>query len=167
MKFDPAKYVPLGIDAKRAFVCAATFLAVSVVYSMGFLFRYLNYYGELFIWQNGEKILAPDQVMADFNLILDGYLNGFIVTVIFMIGTAAYYYIYHYHGGSKSIYTMRRLPSRMELWKRCLAIPAATILSCALLAFILTLVYFGVYMLFTPDECLAPDQWQKLWNFLK
>jgi len=34
----------------------------------------------------------------------------------------------------------------------------------AKMAFVLLLVYFAVYMIFTPGQCLTPGQWTKLWE---
>ena len=62
-------------------------------------------------------------------------------------------YLSHYQGG-RSIYTMRRLPHRGELWRRCLAVPAATALTALAAAAVLTAVYFGIYLIFTPAVCL-------------
>lgn len=164
MKLDLSKYVPLGIDSKRALNRSAVFLGVSAVYSMGFAFSYLNARNSLYMVEHRVRVLIPGAMMPDFASILGGYLMGFAVTAIFMLGLAAYYYIYHYHGGSRSMYTMRRLPDRWDLWRRCLTIPLVTILASALAAFLVMLVYFGIYMLFTPDECISPDQWRKIWD---
>ena len=35
---------------------------------------------------------------------------------------------------------------------------------CLLAAFVVLLLYFGYYMIATPEQCLTPDQWQKIWR---
>ena len=163
MRPDIKNYVPLGVDGNHEFRWTIWAMICSAVYSLGFFFRYLNYYGDLFEWRDGEKILKAGAVMEDFTVILGGYLNGFAAVAVCMAGLAAYHYAYHYQG-SRSIYTMRRLPSRAELWKRCLALPAAAIALSALAAFALMLLYYGVYMAATPEKCLTPGQWRKIWS---
>ena len=49
---------------------------------------------------------------------------------------------------------MRRLPNRGELWRRCLAVPAATALAALAAVAVLAAVYFGIYLIFTPAACL-------------
>ena len=84
-------------------------------------------------------------------------------TSLCLVLLAAYHYAYH-RQGSKSIYLMRRLPSKLELHRRCLTLPIAGILIALLTAFLLLLIYYAVYMNVTPAECLMPGQWQKLWR---
>ena len=37
---------------------------------------------------------------------------------------------------------------------------------CLAAALILLLVYFAVYQLVTPEACLTPGQWEKLWRVI-
>ena len=68
--------------------------------------------------------------------------------------------------GSKNIYLMKRLPSRWELHRRCILLPALGMVGSLVMGFTLLMIYFAIYMLVTPDRCLPPDQWQKLWSVL-
>lgn len=91
-------------------------------------------------------------------------MAGFWITAACMAALAAWHYAYHYQG-SRSIYLMRRLPSRWELWRRCLALPAAGAVCALLLAALLLLCYFGLYLLLTPRPCLQPGQWAGLGRY--
>ena len=53
---------------------------------------------------------------------------------------------------------------RVELHRRCLTLPICAAFGCAVCAFVLLLVYFAIYMLMTPQECLQPEQWYKIWR---
>jgi len=75
------------------------------------------------------------------------------------------HYQYH-HRVSKSIYTMKRLPNRWELHRRCWSLPLCCFAAVLLTGFLLLLVYYAVYLLVTPAENLAPDQWKKLWSVI-
>lgn len=109
------------------------------------------------------KRLKPGAVMPDFRDILGASLYGFFVLALAMAGLAFYYYIYHYQG-SRSIYLMKRLPDKNELHKRCLTVPITVAALALVTAFIVILLYYCLYLYVTPEECLSPHQWQKLWN---
>lgn len=67
-------------------------------------------------------VLRPGAVMEDFAQLLDWMLLGFAVTAVCMAALAVWHYASHFQG-SRSIYTMRRLPQRWELARRCLTLP--------------------------------------------
>ncbi|MFR8267820.1 MAG: hypothetical protein ACLVC5_09315, partial [Clostridia bacterium] len=74
-----------------------------------------------------------------------------------------YHYGYHFRG-SKSIYTMRRLPSKHPLARRCLTVPVLGAAAAALSALLLICLYYLLYIAVTPEQCLVPGQWQKFWS---
>lgn len=72
--------------------------------------------------------------------------------------------VYNYSGfrnGSKSHYLMRRLPDRWEYHRRCLTLPLLTILAGLVLIPVLLGLYYAIYIHFTPEQCLQPDQWER------
>lgn len=162
-KIDLKQYVPLGIDYKAEIKRVCVVFAVGDIYSLGFLFSYYKNYDDLFYWHGGKKILVEGVIMPDFVSILNNYLMGFAVIILYMAALAVYYYAYHYLG-SKSVYLMKRLPEHYELLKRCIIFPLAISILCIFAAFMLMSIYFGVYMWITPNECLMPGQWQKIWG---
>ena len=72
---------------------------------------------------------------------------------------AAYNYV-GFRNGSKSHYLMRRLPDKWEHHRRCLALPLLAILAGLVLIPILIAVYYAIYLHFTPEQCLQPNQWE-------
>ena len=101
--------------------------------------------------------------MPDFVEIFDRSYWGFLVVILIALATIGMHYIYHYQE-SKSIYTMRRLPSRWELHRRCLTLPVVAIVVYLIMAFAILLILYTAYMKITPDVCLTPGQWQKIWS---
>ena len=101
--------------------------------------------------------------MPDFTEILDRSLWGFLVAIIAALALIGVHYACHYQD-SKSIYTMRRLPNRWELHRRCLTLPLLAAAVYLILAFVILLIFYAVYMNLTPDVCLTPGQWQKIWS---
>lgn len=157
------RLVPAGLNVQAECRAFGLGLGISALYSLIFLFRYAQAREALFEWTLRGKALKEGAVMANFCDLMDGLLLGFVVLALSMAGVAVYHYIYHYQG-SRSIYVMRRLRSRWELPRRCLAMPVMGAVSSGLIAFVLVLLYFGVYILFTPKACLQPGQWSQLWR---
>lgn len=164
-KHNLARQVPLGINLNQELGWFATGIGASLLYSLGFLARYSKEYQSLFLWDGMTKKLDTSAVMPDFVRILGGSLSGLLVLALCMVALAVYHYSYHYQG-SKSIYLMKRLPNRWELPRRCLALPLLGIITCLCVALLMLLIYYAVYMAFTPPACLAPQQWQKIWSVL-
>jgi len=132
-----------------------------------FLFALLRFY-TVFSWYL-EDIYYPDSiryngtVMADFDDVFSGCLLGFCVMALSAVPRAVINYMYHFRG-SKSIYLMRRLPKKNELWKRCITFPAACAVLAGIAAFLTMLVCFYIYLIAVPDAALRPGQWEKLWS---
>lgn len=163
MRIDAGRLVPLGMDHEQELKWVRIGLVANTIYSLGYVIRLTDRYGRLFYTAPGIKMLIPDAVMPDFVEILGGSLAGFMIVALCMLPLMAYHYFYHYQG-SRSIYLMKRLPKRFELARRCAALPLIMAAVSLLAAFVLLLIYFGLYMLVTPEPCLAPDQWLKIWN---
>ena len=157
------RIIPPGANAKQPFSFCIRGIVIGIIFNL-FLFwsRYTSAFLALYEYEDGVRVRTGD-MMTDFYILYDGTLVCFLAFVVAVLGFMAYYYSYYYQG-SKSIYLMRRLPSRFELHKRALTTP---IIMCAVFiisAFILTLINFGLYMLITPNNCILPYQWQKLWG---
>ena len=153
---------PPGFPWKNTLKGLAWAGSLSLLWSLSFFYTYLVYYDQLFqTMLSGKKILQEGAVMADFGFILKGKQNGFLIIALAMIGLAVYHYTYFYHG-SKSIYLMKRLPRRSELWHRCIVLPVAVMVASMAVAAVLTLGYYAFYMAVTPPSCLTPGQWETL-----
>ncbi|MGI6358926.1 MAG: hypothetical protein ACOX2K_09595 [Bacillota bacterium] len=160
-----APHVPPGVDVSQELRWLCYGGIAAWLYSCGFLVRYASRYDSLFHWDGTARVLDTRAIMPDFVEILGGSLNGFLILALCAVAMIAYHYAYHYQG-SKSIYLMKRLPSRWELPRRCLTLPLLAVLACLCAALLLLLIYYGIYMALTPRACLAPDQWQKIWSVL-
>ena len=141
-------------------------LAFSVFISLVFFVgRYSNARDRLYYkdYETGEKFLWDGAIMTDFADVLGWSLAGLFLTAAICLSYIIIRYNY-LNKESKSIYLMRRLPKRGELWRRCAAAPLLRAAICLVFAFVLLLLYFAIYMIATPDQCLAPDQWAKIWR---
>lgn len=164
MKIDLSRHAPPGYDLKAEKGLFIAGMVLSILYSLfAFGNRFSNHLAELY-WINGStKTLKAGAIMPDFVEILDGTLVGFFVLSACFLAQIAAHYVYHYQG-SKSIYTMRRLPNRRELHRRCLTLPVLAAAIFLIMAFVFLLIFYADYMIVTPDVCLTPDQWQKIWS---
>lgn len=167
-KLDLTRWAPPGLNLKPEIKFFAAGLVLAVLYSFLFFERYLSARADLYIYSysSSTRVLLPDAVMPDFYILLEHYWAGLAVLAVCMLALIIYHYVYH-RQDSKSIYLMRRLPSRWELHRRCLTLPLIAILICLLTAIILLLLFYGTYNVFTPKECLMPHQWQKLWSVIR
>ncbi|MBC5733418.1 hypothetical protein NE547_05880 [Flavonifractor sp. DFI.6.63] len=104
------------------------------------------------------RVLIPGAVMAPFPTFLSGVFTGFWALALCMPALAVFHYAWHFQG-SRSIYRMRRLPQRWELWRRCLAGPLAGALGCLLAAGLTLLLCLLCYWFQTPAACRAADLW--------
>lgn len=160
------RYAPPGIDPWREAQRMGWGLLAAAVYSGRFLIAYSTARGNLFQWEHGKKILIEGAVMPDFAELFSGSFAGLWMFAICMAAVAAWHIAYHYQGGSRSVYLMRRLPDRWEYGRRCLTLPALGVLAAVCVAALLTLAYFAIYLGCTPKSCLTPGQWGKLWGMV-
>lgn len=163
MKLDIVRYAPPGIDLRQEKGFFITGLIGATLYSLVFLLRYYQARTNLYEWQGGKRVLIPDYPMVDFAQLIDKALVGFLALSLCMLALIVYHYAY-YHRGSKSIYLMRRLPDSTLLHRQCLTLPLGAIALCLISAALLLLIYYVIYMAFTPEICLTPGQWQKIWG---
>ena len=164
-RIDWDRWVPAGVDGRGTFRGVAWLLGAAMGLTLSVPFRYIALRGELYDWTGtGERVLIPERVMAPFYEVLGGALWGFGILALCLAALAVRQYLFHWQGGSRSIYLMRRLPDRWELHRRCLTLPALGAAGGVLAAGALVLLYYGLYRLATPAECLQPGQWRLLWQ---
>lgn len=157
------KNLPPGMNPteERKFVKIG--LVLSGVISFLDLIVYFSELNQLYQYHGGRRILDVSRKMPDFVEVFQRFPIGFAILAVCMLGFVIYHYVYHYRG-SKSIYLMRRLPNRFELHRRAWSYPLCVIVVCVLCVIMLFWLYFGLYLLVTPDECLVPGQLYRLWN---
>ena len=160
-------YAPPGMSLWRERAVFWSLLAVAVWYSLRFF--------STFQWhlQNVQDRLETYDAwgvdmrvnMTDLSDLLEGKFALFGVVILFCLIAIGARYRY-YHQGSKSIYLMRRLPDRSEWHRSCLVQPLLRIALVLVVMTVLLLIFYTVYMNQVPEECLQPNQWQKLWRWI-
>lgn len=159
MRIPIERYAPPGVDVQKEVERTVWGLIAAAVLSLRFLLSYLDFRDNLFTTaSNGSRVLKAGILMPSFRSIFSWSFLGFVIFLLAMAALAVLHAAYHYQGGSRPIYLMRRLPDRWEYWRRCLALPAAGAL-CALAAMAILLgIYLAVYLNCTPAQCL-----QEMW----
>ena len=158
------KLSPPGYDLslERNFCMAAAITAVLL--NLNFFSTFSVELQELYVrLAGGEKILKPDAVMPYFAEILGDDLLLFVFAVICALTFIGHRYFYFYRG-SKSIYLMRRLPDAGLLHRQCWVLPCLWVLADILLALLLFFLFYGCYLIFTPEAAMQPGQWEKIWE---
>lgn len=96
-------------------------------------------------------------------------LSGAFVFMNVILLFAAYSIFIHYTSfrrGSMSIYTMKRIPDRMELHRRCLALPVMAVLIAVIIMTLEVLFFRHLYLTNTPAQILPPDGGLDIWRLL-
>lgn len=156
-------FTPPGISAGKELGGFAGGLAVAWLISMNYFNRLANARAELFHIHERRRVLIEGAVMENFSSVLGDSLNSFGFLCILLLGLVVWHYLY-YHQETKSIYLMKRLSSRLEIHKRAWTLPLLAIAVTLIAVFLVLLLYFGIYMIATPEQCLAPGQWQNIWR---
>ncbi len=157
--------VPPGYPVKTELRLWCGGLLLALVWSFGYFGRLAKALDGLYTTLPGNKrVLVPGAVMPGFAGVLDGALVPFVLLAFCMLGFALSHYAYHWQG-AKSVYLMRRLPDA-ALWHRlCLTLPLLTVLATLAAAAVLTAIYFALYLLRTPAQCLLPGGlMQQFWG---
>ena len=163
-KFDAERLAPPGFPFVTEQALFWIGIAIAACYSFLFFSSFSDALDTLYLdYSGGRRVLDSSAVMPDFKELLGSSLYGFPTVACSTI----FFVVLHYTSfsqGSKSIYLMRRLPDPWELHKRCLTLPLLGAVTALVLGFVVLLLYFGIYEIMTPNSCLMPDQWAKLWR---
>ena len=147
---------PPGIDFISQLKVVLIGLSIAIGWSVSYFAKYLSARSDLYEYSLKGMVLKEGAVMREFNLLLHDVvdsLTGFSIFYMVMIGLVLYYYLSYYQE-SKSIYLMRRLPDKWELHKRCVVLPFAALLTGVITELAIVMLYYGIYLMFTPKECL-------------
>lgn len=156
------KLFPVGFPYKMEVALCRLACIFTVGYSLIFFLSYADHYENLFL-DTKQTVLKPGAVMVDFYKIVSDCFVFYLAPFLLFFAFAVFHWVYHYQH-SKSIYTMRRLPQKGELYFRCFALPLAETVVYTLIFFVLISLFYLYYINKTPAECLAGDQLQKLWE---
>ena len=156
------RQVPPGVDWWTEVKWAVSGLIVGALWSLvAFSYQFSNACRRLYEWVGGKSILVESRTIDPFPELLDQAMVVLLLGMILTLPLACYHYAYYYLG-SRSIYVMRRLPDRWELWRRCLTVPVLLAAVCLLAIELLTFLYFLLFLLLTPNPCLPLDSWRQL-----
>lgn len=153
MKREYTHFAPPGTDIRRTVQVFLIALAAAVLLSGSFLTRYRRAYNALFHWIGQDKVLVPDALMQDFNILLGNCFWAFPLLMLCLLALVVWNYL-SYRQGSMSIYLMRRLPDRSLLHHQCWTLPLLGMAICILVCLGLLYIYHLIYLNCTPVQCL-------------
>ena len=128
-------------------------MTLSLLYSLIYLGNYISERNNLYEKIGEKQVLRTGAKMPEFEALIEGRMIGFGIVIVILICISVYHYIYHYMD-SKLVYLMKRLPNKWEMHKRCLVIPVAGIIITIVCMILLWFLYYGIYLVFTPQQCL-------------
>ena len=152
-QIDWNRHVPLGMDGKKRRNQMTTLLGFGMGCSLVFVIRYCNARSYLWAHMNGKYQRIPTRMMLEFSELIHGVFLPLAVIAFGFAVMAVLFYLYHYQG-CRSIYTMRRLPNKWELWRRCLTMPVVFLILSGLSTLLLTAVYYLIWRYCTPLDAL-------------
>ena len=157
------KHSPPGYSVRSELNTLYAGLCLSLFLSLGFFAKYFASLNALYDIDEGKRFLRENVKCEDFADILGIYLTGFIFTAVVMLFFMLARSLYT-QTASKSIYTLRRLPEKAIVLKYFILMPFLYSIICLLAGFIVLTLYYAIYMLATPNECITAAQWYKIWR---
>lgn len=152
-----ARYLPLGIPPQATFRRLCTIFGTAIALTLAAPLCILAQYDHLYYKEGGKKIFYDGLMMPMFSEITLTWFVFFAAILLGCVGVAVFFYLYH-RQGSMSIYTMRRLPDRWDLHRRCLTLPLAAAVLAVTLAALLLALYYAFYLWLVPPAHITPGQ---------
>lgn len=100
-----------------------------------------------------RKVLREGARVEAYAELVEWYWALWIPAILFLAAMPLYHYFYYYRD-TRSIYVMRRLPRRGITFKSCVRGPALGVVIVLVTAVLLYLLYYGIYCLGVPAECM-------------
>lgn len=157
-------WVPYGLEAGPVLRRMTAGLLACILLSLRCPLACMGAWDRLYKMEGGRKVLRTGVTMPLFRELVSWSLIGFGLFLAAMAVLAVYYVLYHRQGGSRTDYLMRRLPDRWEYLRRCLALPVLGCGAALVLLGVLWTLYVWMYLRFTPDVCIPPEQWTGIWR---
>lgn len=146
-------HAPLGIGVGTQAGWYIAGAVAATLHSLWFFKEYLSARNELYVGTPTGLKLIESAVMKSFGELTEHvFLTFYIVEVVTLL-TVIFFCFYHYDG-SKMLYLMKRLPDKSELYRRVFTLPIAGALLLVVWMGILRMLYYAVYILCTPSQCL-------------
>ena len=160
------KLAPPGISVKNELGFYAFGLVIAFLISFAYFIRLCDAASDYYVWSTvSGKIVNPDFVMPMFAELIEGVFTGFVFVSMCSLLLPLYHYFSYSSGGSHALYLIRRLPERGYLAMTCLTLPVLMALASLLIALLLLILYYGIYVLAVPDGHFIPGQFLNLWRF--
>lgn len=146
-------HAPLGIGVGTQVGWYLAGVVAATLHSMWFFVEYVSARNELYVRTSGGLKLIESAVMMSFGALTENiFLTFYIVEVVTLL-TVIFFYFYHFDG-SNMMYLMKRLPDKSELYRRVLTLPITGAVLLVVWMGILRMIYYAVYILCTPSQCL-------------
>ena len=146
-------YFPPGYEYEQERNSAGLLLGIGAGLSLSFFRNLYRAVKALYEYENHQWGLRENAVAASFGHLVTGHWGLYVPFVLFLVAMMIYHYFY-YRRETKSIYLMRRLPRRGVLFKSCVKGPLLGLGIGAAALTVLYLLYYGIYLLAIPKECL-------------
>ncbi len=157
------RLVPPGFDARRELkLCVVALAAGAAVQSLGFFIMYMSACDNMYRYVDGARVEIPDAIFVPCTRMLMPGIIAFAIVSAAFLALAWRYVSYHFKGGSRCIYTMRRLRRRSEFFVRCAALPLAGLVASQVIWRLLGLLCGVIYMLATPERWLSGGSWEDI-----
>ncbi len=162
-----SELVPPGAKLSRYLIWYFVILGLAMFITL-FAWRNVgNAYFHILSYDEAAKswYVNPEAVMEDFAPLVMPYFTGFwgvallCVAGIFVNRGA-------FRRDSMSVYLLKRLPTKGEYLRRTAVLPLIGLLLTLAVGVILVFLYYFIYMKTVPEECLAPDQLTRLFEYL-
>lgn len=148
------KHFPPGYEYEMERNTAGLLLGIAAALSLQYFASLKDAYEMLYyVDRFFERKVRPEAVAASFGQLAFPYGSLFLPYFLFLAIMMVYHYLYYYRD-TKSIYLMRRLPERGVLVKSCVQAPLLGMAAGALSMAALCLLYYGLYLLVMPGECM-------------
>lgn len=128
---------PVGVSVFR--------FVLSLYLAVGKLYQNVSY-------MDYRKVLREGARVAAYAELVEWYWALWIPAILFLAAMPLYHY--YYYCDTRSIYVMRRLPRRGITFKSCVQGPALGVVIVLATAVLLYLLYYGIYCLGVPAECM-------------
>lgn len=151
--WNPEKYFPPGYEYEKERNSAVLLFGICAGLSLQFFGKLYQAVEALYEYTGGKRMLREDAAAASFGRLVTGHWGLYVPLVLSLTAMMIYHYIYYYRE-TRSIYLMRRLPGRGVVLKSCVMGPLFGLGVSAVMAALLYLLYYGIYLLVIPGECL-------------
>lgn len=159
----PERFYPLGFPGRQAL--PITLGGLGAAFGVGILRFFAAFeraksqlYDTVRINGESKQVLIDGNVIDPFPALMKGVSLGLVLVALCLLAALLLHYRWHWMG-SRSIYRMKLLPRRGELWRRVLTVPLAGLAACALLWGLLLLLCALIYRFGTPEGHLPLNCW--------